>query len=704
MLCAVCVSVFQRRRATGHHHESRAELTAAAKSNCRICASIVQVTGQNKYGRLRFDVSTFPITYVLQYPGDVDRLQSAGSLPKFIIRRSQRTRCRFGRINFMTPTHDAITSFFLWQVNHIVAPPLEYDRYLADVNRDLAANPALVRDDGFAKESIPISTGDPEVAHLAKQWLGNCLHHHLPCQEAARSSSSLGIGPAAWRPKRLIDCYTAHGLLRLVSGSAEVYENQYATLSHCWGQGASFFTLTAENERRISKGLVALSSLPRSFRDAILTCRRLGIRYLWIDSICILQSGDDGRDWTEHANVMSQVYSNCVLNIAIDHAPDPLSGAFSDRDTETIQPCYVSWLRDREDGVSWPYDSKDDDCSTDPDQAISELVTSLVKIYAILRHNKDLGPSLHDNILSSRAWVTQERYLSPRVLHFANDGVYWECLTLPQRTEYMARSQPELSETFQPPYSWLLPPFSHTHPSSFFAQMAPGEVETCVTNWWTSILRQYLQCDITFPDKDRLVAISGVARKFSGIKAANLGPYIAGMFRCTFPWALLWHESQPPTSDVGKFREPSWSWASSNGKLTVRSPNLDGWVQLARLADFSVELVDKNNPYGQVARGSITVGGLLIPVRVGEGQKGFIQQTVGLEVVSLWVDSRFDCSQTDAKLLPLMSNGEHPVHGLLLQETRQGGLYHRVGVFWYGQDLRKMRDSGYSHERTIIIV
>jgi hypothetical protein len=68
---------------------------------------------------------------------------------------------------------------------------------------------------------------------------------------------------------------------------------KYVCLSHCWGNAQLVKTLT-NNIEGMKRG-IALASLPKTFQDAVLMTRRLGIRYLWIDSLCIIQ--DDGDDW-----------------------------------------------------------------------------------------------------------------------------------------------------------------------------------------------------------------------------------------------------------------------------------------------------------------------------------------------------------------------------------------------------------------------
>ncbi|CAG9942401.1 unnamed protein product [Clonostachys rosea f. rosea IK726] len=107
-----------------------------------------------------------------------------------------------------------------------------------------------------------------------------------------------------------------HGLERFVwethlFSTEESIKEDYATLSHCWG-GQSIIKLTTDALAQFQKK-IETASLPQTFRDAILVARRLGIRYLWIDSLCIIQ--DSLQDWQKEAALMGEVYSNSTLNV-----------------------------------------------------------------------------------------------------------------------------------------------------------------------------------------------------------------------------------------------------------------------------------------------------------------------------------------------------------------------------------------------------
>jgi hypothetical protein len=84
---------------------------------------------------------------------------------------------------------------------------------------------------------------------------------------------------------------------------------KYAALSHCWGLYPLLTTTTSNisshSSRPPGRSGIPLSSLPRTFRDAILIKRALGLRYLWIDSLCIIQDSDV--DWEREWALMGEI-------------------------------------------------------------------------------------------------------------------------------------------------------------------------------------------------------------------------------------------------------------------------------------------------------------------------------------------------------------------------------------------------------------
>jgi hypothetical protein len=170
----------------------------------------------------------------------------------------------------------------------------------------------------------------------------------------------------------------------------------YVALSHCWGklmkdQIPSWCT-TSSNEKDRAQGF-PVEQLPLTFQDAIRVTRELGQRYLWIDSLCIIQ-GRDG-DWETEAKKMETVFRNAYCTIAATSAEDSTKGFLNRPEESNLQ--YVTVPK-----------------------------SSHGKVY-VCTSIDDFPGDVEEGVLNKRAWVLQERALSSRTIHFTNRQTYWEC-------------------------------------------------------------------------------------------------------------------------------------------------------------------------------------------------------------------------------------------------------------------------------------
>ena len=101
----------------------------------------------------------------------------------------------------------------------------------------------------------------------------------------------------------------------------------YTALSHCWGSEQNFTTTHSTlNERRNS---IQYHDLPKTFRDALKVTKAIGLRYLWIESLCIIP--DNQQDWEKELAKMGNVYSNAYLIIVGARAASDIERFLSDR-------------------------------------------------------------------------------------------------------------------------------------------------------------------------------------------------------------------------------------------------------------------------------------------------------------------------------------------------------------------------------------
>lgn len=162
--------------------------------------------------------------------------------------------------------------------------------------------------------TISSSFKEGRCFNLAQKWLHSCLHEHQPL---CTTPDHIIL------PTRLLYIGVDRGTtLRLVCISNHFFERKYAALSHCWGALATF-TTTISN-LATHQDNIDFMYLPRSFQDAVTVTRIMGLEYLWIDSLCIIQDSED--DWAAESARMGQVFQNATFTIAADSAKNSHEG------------------------------------------------------------------------------------------------------------------------------------------------------------------------------------------------------------------------------------------------------------------------------------------------------------------------------------------------------------------------------------------
>jgi hypothetical protein len=317
---------------------------------------------------------------------------------------------------------------------------------------------------------------------------------------------------------------------------------------------------------------ISFGEMSKSFKDAIVVTRTLGIRYLWIDSLCICQ--DDYKDWEKEAAKMGSVYSNSYLTISITGAKDGTIGCFVRR----IPKDYVKLAHTSKDGTQ------------------GDLL-AFVLSFGYEAFNSEYI-AMDEEPLSDRGWCFQERVLSRRIVHFATDQMYFECME-----GFRGESGLYLSRRYY---------CVHGSGDSYLPRQRIHSTNPDMDEWY-ALLWGYCPRKLT-KDSDKLPALSGIAEFFS--KRLN-DQYVAGIWRKSMIEGLLWQGI-----DLTKALEngsPSWSWASVNG--IPASGLYDRWEPLATVLDYHVEL-EGQNPYGGVKSGWIKLETPLLQLFLAEGEEG----------------------------------------------------------------------------------
>ncbi|KAK3338708.1 heterokaryon incompatibility protein-domain-containing protein, partial [Neurospora tetraspora] len=173
----------------------------------------------------------------------------------------------------------------------------------------------------------------PETAAQLRFWLWKCVNDHPKCRMAL-SGKRFGMHSHTSSldqtklPSRILDVGSADSsVVRLVKTTTETPSGSYVALSHCWGppDKQPLKTTCDTLEDYIRHG-IPLACLPQTFADAVWVTRVLGIRYLWIDSLCIIQ--DSLSDWEVESQKMGPIYEGATLTLGAAYARDSSEGLF----------------------------------------------------------------------------------------------------------------------------------------------------------------------------------------------------------------------------------------------------------------------------------------------------------------------------------------------------------------------------------------
>lgn len=377
-------------------------------------------------------------------------------------------------------------------------------------------------------------------------------------------------------PTRFLDVVVGEGTQqRLCRRSDLPASAPYAALSHSWGEKEARTkpvpkTQIANIHQRLDG--IGWSELTQTFRDAITIARRLNVRYLWIDALCIIQ--DDSADWAMEASRMASVYENAHFVIAATNSRTGDEGCFSERS-----------------------------CSHKVSVAGIEGGVSSVYVKQKISHRDFAeGPATFETMpLFDRAWVFQERLLATRVIHYTKHEIMWECkesLRCECRGIERGRDFPKGRNTgnFKHRYNEVL-----------------RESDNLLRRYqqWTKVLSEYSVRSLHF-DGDRLPAFSGIA---SQLQLPGMGRYLAGIWLNSMPQSLDWKTSVGIVEKrwikrrPDAYRAPSWSWASVEAECSMWMPDPAEEVEYhsaVQEADCSLVSPDL---YGQVSAGHLVLSG-----------------------------------------------------------------------------------------------
>lgn len=441
--------------------------------------------------------------------------------------------------------------------------------------------------------------------NCAKFWLSKCAgtqpdYHGQHANCAAYVPKPL--------PTRVLDVGDAnepgHDSLRLLLSSGIVAP--YVALSYCWGCREQPGSTSRANisERAAS---IPMSALGQTIQDAVTATRRLGLRYLWVDALCIIQ--DDEADKRVEISRMRDIYKDSYVTLVIESADSALKGFLHHRPVSSY-PCYrLPYIDDR--------------------GARGTLQIRSSRAYSY-------GPG--DYQINVRAWTLEERLISQRKLVYTTQQLRWQC----QSAHHEDGGPPTSPGSNQLPEIYLLPFYRLLHGKlplpapmepvpSYSQERADDQYTNSLEYNWLRFVEEYTGRVCTNP-KDKLRAFGGIAAEFATRWPADR--YVAGLWRDQLHWLLLWTpwpRWTPPVAfsqgQLGqqerKYRAPSWSWAAFGTKVShilrwtiPRPPRSREPPEYFRILDCDVTLKNSFAPFGEATAACLRVEGYIRRVHV----------------------------------------------------------------------------------------
>ncbi|KAI1737088.1 HET-domain-containing protein [Xylaria scruposa] len=358
------------------------------------------------------------------------------------------------------------------------------------------------------------------------RWLQPCLMHDK-CNRTLSQKRIWNIWEVPL-PLRCVELLSHGKGIRLRETDGQ--RGAYVTLSHRWTADTERCMTTTGNYNARLEGK-EFRWLSQIFWDAFKVTERMGVKYIWIDTLCIIQDGDGGMDWRQEAPKMSQYYQSSLFTICAA-VSSPARGIFDAKIPDRIPQKLVRL----------PY--RDSNGCRRGHFYVYERELELSVQYEI---------AMQASQFPNRGWIFQEWILSRRIIYYTDYGLFFECQTHSPQNDGQERAWPISS-------------------SRYGLKVLIGLGKTPPDELWYRLIESYSFRDLMRPEEDRLVALGGIKDAFEEILQQSSGThwsleYIAGLWISDIHYGLLWHQEQDSWSNSKVKNFPSWSWASFIAKV-----------------------------------------------------------------------------------------------------------------------------------------
>lgn len=511
----------------------------------------------------------------------------------------------------------------------------------------------------------------------AKSWLNDCLgagEKHSQCKVASQSDSSI-------RPARLVEVSSDrsdhHVKLHCTNETEKI---EWGTLSYCWGGDQTGKLTIARLPQYTQK--IQVSSLSATLRDAIRVAQGIGMRYIWIDALCIIQDCQD--DKLIELAKMPKIYEMSMLTISASSASTSAEGFLQTRKSIAGQPIRLR----------------------------TALADGSRGNILLCRSEQRFGST--DEPVNQRAWCFQERLLSHRILDYGTRSLQWACRSQElQMGGAFQLSEPGLDG------SGGRGMWQTRYQDPRFQDLLQT-VESKRVEIWGWIVRIYSSRKITFT-QDRPIALAGIAEEYAS--RFNL-TYMAGLWHEDLSQLLWWRTMhsgfiQRPDTYSG----PTWSWFATTSDVEVYTHSR-GSMQ-CKIISCTVRPAKLSLPFGATRSGQLVLRGQMVKATWVFGWRagpiGTVirpYSTIELDLESgrdkLVVESSYDDtprSRADGKTIfhAMVSEDYYPCHSdegkesvkdiyclkvwtkdrmettcLMLESDHSGQMYERCGLLVFG--------------------
>lgn len=375
----------------------------------------------------------------------------------------------------------------------------------------------------------PRPAGLDVTLDIVKLWIRRCDTQHASC-----GVTNAGGHAPSEMPRRLLSL-----------SSSDIYPNirvmevstprRYIALSYCWGGGAEAAKQVKTRRASIAdhQDRVSTQSLPQTIQDAVRVARALGIDYLWVDALCIVQ--DDDEDKNHEIARMGVIYTNAYLTLSASGASHCAEG-FLDRPLTDYRDC---------------------DFFEVPLYRYKDSGPCAVKLSPLGGRNiwaKEYGNNLifqGRELLHTRGWTFQETFLSPRMLIYSSLQPYWVC-----HEAFWSCGDPDAIDYLQ-----------NVSLSGSLELRKDFVTNSPIRSWpWAVVVQEFSSRQLTFLE-DKPLALHAVRESFE-TQYDHLREYALGLFSSSAHVDLLWHSryGAEPRKRLQGF--PSWSWMSFDGGVS----------------------------------------------------------------------------------------------------------------------------------------